>query len=206
MDGFFEYPYRWQQILIQTDVSTQIQMLEERDRALEDFFYRGGKCPLELPFRWDQIWPGVAAGEAWAVACAEENDRAIEALFANCSCSVEGLTGDGPIESEMLYRADFGFFGSSTSLTSVHIEATNLVIVAPPTPGHLEINNTIIAGALLTHDFTSDAPSLVLDLPLTGDYFVSNYNFTIAGITADNFKVTLVETGRPPETQPWILV
>lgn len=107
MDSFFNYPYRWQQILTQTSVSTQIQMLEERDRAIENYFFRDGRCPLEIPYRWDQIWEGILNGEAWAIHCAEENDRAVESLFAACECgstppptggygyraSGEGLTG-----------------------------------------------------------------------------------------------------------------
>lgn len=85
MEGFFEYPFRWQQIFGK-DEASQIAMLEERDRSIEQFFHLGGSCPLELPYRWDQIWPALLLGEDWAIACAEENDRVIEGLFSACDC------------------------------------------------------------------------------------------------------------------------
>lgn len=84
MDAF-NYPYRWAQLL-DKPLEDQISMLETRDSALEAFFFEDGRCALELPYRWDQIWEGVLAGDSWAISCAEENDRTIEALFARCNC------------------------------------------------------------------------------------------------------------------------
>lgn len=81
----FLYNYRWAEIL-NKDPDTQIAMLEARDRELEQYFLFGGRCPLELPFRWSQIMPGVAAGEQWAIQALEENDRAVEAMFGECNC------------------------------------------------------------------------------------------------------------------------
>lgn len=81
----FEYTYRWGQILQQPQ-DVQIKLLEANMQALEQAVTDAGGCPLEFPYRWAQFLSGLARGEGWAIACAEENDRAIEARFNECSC------------------------------------------------------------------------------------------------------------------------
>lgn len=83
----FEYPYRWDQILAASSPREQIQLLESNMTALESAVTASGGCVLEFPYRWDQFWEGLLAGEGWAIACAEENDRAIEYRFGRCTCA-----------------------------------------------------------------------------------------------------------------------
>lgn len=87
----FKYQHRWAEIL-QAPTTEQISMLEARDRELEAFFNMDGRCGLHIPYRWDQIWEALKAGESWAIACAEDNDRVIESLFASCSCGGSTIT------------------------------------------------------------------------------------------------------------------
>lgn len=81
----FDYPFRWNAI-IESPYSTQVAMLQARDDALMDAINYSGSCPIEIPFKWAQIWEGLVKGEDWALACAEENDRAIEDRFRTCNC------------------------------------------------------------------------------------------------------------------------
>lgn len=85
----FEYQYRWSQIL-GSPLDEQITMLEADMQALEQAVTDSGGCRLEFPYRWSQFWEGLLAGEPWAIACAEENDRAMEARFGQCTCGCPG--------------------------------------------------------------------------------------------------------------------
>lgn len=85
----FDFPFRWQQI-VESTYDTQIYMLTARDDALMDAIASTEACELELPFKWAQLWPGLVNAEGWAVACAEENDRAIEDRFQGCNCGGGG--------------------------------------------------------------------------------------------------------------------
>lgn len=82
----FEFPFRWEQI-VHSPLEAQITMLSERDNALENVVSTSpGNCALNIPFKWSQIWAGLVNAEPWAIACAEENDRAIEDRFKYCDC------------------------------------------------------------------------------------------------------------------------
>lgn len=119
MDGFFQYPFRWSQVFEASSIDEQISLLESRDNTLELFIHLGGGCALDLPYRWAQLWPGLLAGEEWAIACAEENDRAIESLFGGCSCCSSTFS----FEASGFVGGGFGYATGFTAISALGANA-----------------------------------------------------------------------------------
>lgn len=125
----FEYTYRWADILAQPQ-DVQIALLEANMQALEDAVTAAGGCPLEFPYRWAQFLPALAQGEGWAIACAEENDRAIEARFNECSCGavgIESIRVSGVLSGDPTF-AEYGFETDNTLSTPISILFNSIVI------------------------------------------------------------------------------
>lgn len=141
----FEYQYRWAQILAQPQ-DVQIALLEANMEALEQAVTDAGGCPLEFPYRWAQFLPGLAEGEDWAIACAEENDRAIEARFNECTCApgfaFSFTTESSVVEVGDTNNPDFSLVTAVPSNMFLHVIYTNLVFDPGPTAS-LDLNNVV---------------------------------------------------------------
>lgn len=151
----FQYQYRWPQI-IERPLHEQIIMLESRDTALELAINQEGGCRIELPYRWDQILPGMLEGDLWAFSCAEENDRTIELRFASCTCGK-------PVADSSLY-----LFGSRTQ-----VSMTSTSYVMDETGSNFHFTQ----GAVVA---TSGGPSTLKFQAFIGGVWVDKYSTTVS--------------------------
>lgn len=89
----FEYHYRWPQFyeaLLSPDAelrATAVEVLEERDRALEQHIHeRCDAGEFEYPTRWSQFYAAFLAGDPVTVGVLDERDRALESHIATMKC------------------------------------------------------------------------------------------------------------------------
>lgn len=123
------YPTRWSQ-LVGLNEADQVALLEERDRSLEQFFFMNGSCPIEMPYRWDQVLPGLIRGESWATACLEENDRTVESIFDTCTCGGLNVVFRTPVGDEGVppnYETT-GFWGDAESMGYTELTLTRITM------------------------------------------------------------------------------
>jgi len=200
----FEFPYRWDQILQQDEV-TQIVMLDSRDTALEAAIRASGGCRLEFPYRWTTIWPAMLAGDADGAMWAEENDRTIESRFAHCSCGV-GLTGTGPCISPEDESVIFSEIFDPVTITNIHITGTNInPLNLPEIYGTVRVRDNTSAVVVNTYHITHFYTSLDINIPVSV-FFPFGAVFEIAvldNVAADDMTITLTVSTGTSQTYSW---
>lgn len=163
----FGHQYRWSQIL-QEPLEVQAELLEANMQALEQAVADAGGCTLEFPYRWAQFLPGLTEGEDWAIACAEENDRAIEERFNQCTCNItfSFLTESSVVEVGDTNNPDFSLVSAVPSDMFLHVVYTNLVFDPGPAAS-LDLNNVTDLSNIYHIDLTEGDADYIVPVTFT---------------------------------------
>lgn len=178
----FGHQYRWSQIL-QEPLEVQAELLEANMQALEQAVADAGGCTLEFPYRWAQFLPGLTEGEDWAIACAEENDRAIEERFNQCTCG-GGIAATGLRWNDAIVDGAFAQYIMPEAGTIA--AASDRVLVSGITGGgtyrmDIYVNEFIVQTFDVTGAgyYTPDADIVYVE----GDFFRVEFSL-VSGVTA----------------------